>query len=116
MINKKFKKGEKAIAISNSTMCSNDELVVVSVGKKYITCQPYEYSYGRKYKFDINTLLREDWSIYKLYHSIEEYEEEKQFLEKIQKFKNDLLYGKITNEELVKFCQIHEEYLQTGKL
>ena len=116
MVNKEFKKGEKVIAISNSTRCGNDELVVVSIGKKYITCQAYGYGSRRKYRFDINTLLREDWSIYKLYHSIEEYEEEKQFLEKMKKFKNDLLYGKITNEELVKFCQIHEEYLQTGKL
>lgn len=62
-----FVKGQKAWVHSKSERYSDYETTVISVGKKYITCQQQE-SYPKQ-KFDVGTLTDVDWSNYVLYEN-----------------------------------------------
>lgn len=60
-----LKKGQKAWVHSKSERQNDYETTVISVGKKYITCQRQEFF--PKQKFDVKTLIDVDWSNYVLY-------------------------------------------------
>lgn len=73
-----FKKGDEVIAISSDPRNPNEKMVVESVGKLYITCFPLVggEKMGRPIRFSKETLIREDWSCFQLYHSEEEHQNE----------------------------------------
>lgn len=74
MKTKEFIKGQTAYVHSRSERQSSYETTVVSIGKKYITCQQRD-GYPKQ-RFDKETFIDNDWSNYVLYHSKEEYEHE----------------------------------------
>ena len=77
-----FTKGESAYVASSDSRQSGFECTIISLGKKYITV---ENKYGRKYKFNNDdTLICEDWSIYRLYKSEDDWKKDESKKEKLR--------------------------------
>lgn len=104
-----FKVGERVIAISKNPKNPHEEMQVVKSGSKFITCIAIlgEALIGREVKFSKDNLIREDWSSYELYHSVEEYQYEKRRLLKIENFKRELC--NYSEEEIELFREIHNK-------
>lgn len=115
-----FVRYERVIAHSDDTRQNDEELIVVSVGKKWITCRAIfsngEMSFYDE-KFNASTRERDKRTGYKLYHNKEEYLEE----EKRQKIKRDLrlelenTIWSFSLEEMLFFKEIHETGLDEWK-
>ena len=61
-------KGQKVYVGSDDSRQNGFDTTVVSVGNKFITVVD---NYGRKYRFDKESLWCNDWSIYHLYESLD---------------------------------------------
>ena len=106
----KFVKGEHAIAHSEFMRDRDDKMVVVGVGAKYITCIFEGYEDGPKIRFYNDEIrAREDWTSYRLYHSLEEIEQEKENDELRKKFKRDAEYFFFSIEEIKQIYEIHNK-------
>lgn len=120
-MNKKYVKGEIVIAhgeYNNQSRYPDYRLMVVSVGKKHISCQPLSSDgqpLGHIEQFNIETLLLKDWSAYRLYHNEEEIKEEEKRVKMLKDFKLDLERNAYSLEELMLFKEIHELGIEKWK-
>lgn len=105
-----FVKGEHAISHSEFERDRDDKMVVVSVGAKYITCIFEGHEDGPKIKFYNDEIqARKDWTSYRLYHSLEEVEEEKKNNELRKKFRHDAEHSFFSIEEVKQIYEIHNK-------
>lgn len=109
-----LKKGDRGLEISTSFAPRDQKyirnMVVVSIGSKYITCQPYDTKtgepYGGKVKFNNDDRLQQkDWAQWKLFLGTEkELQQDRDNYQKcmelyrdiLTKFNRDLRYEKLS--------------------
>lgn len=104
---KPFVKGEKVISYSMDKRQPNEELVVLSVGPKFITCGNPEYPYYKLRFANDGRYLREDWLSYRLVHSLEEIQAEEKYYKLILQFREDIQRKEFSLEEIELFYKIH---------
>ena len=119
MVNKEFKKGDKVYVHARDSRERDEEMIVVSAGKKWITCNPLKgdgtpWEYGG-IQFDAETLNEKNYSRHELYHSKEEYEEKLRTSALQSDLCRALEYGKYSLEELLLFREIHETGVEKWK-
>ena len=91
-----FVRGQKVYVSSSDNRQKGFDAVVTSVGRVYITVSD---DYGRKYRFDRQTLICDDWSIYQLEESRESYEKRKEKETKISYIiRNENFLSKVLSE------------------
>ena len=88
---KPFVKGEHVVAHADESRQPDENMIVVSVGRKYISCAHESRPYGAVTKFDNDApyYFRSDWHTYRLYHSLEDIEAEKKEKELRKTFRFD---------------------------
>lgn len=109
-----FVKGEHVVACSTDPRQNHEKMIVTSIGKKYITCKCLKsddsdetYNYG--YRFGIDNLIRDDWSIYRLFHTIEDYNKYVLAEKKSQELIRSMQYNEFSFEELQLLDIIHQK-------
>ena len=111
---KPFVKGEHVVACTSDPRQKHEKMIVTSIGKKYITCKclkgdDSDETYDQAYRFGIDNLIREDWSIYTLFHSIEDYNKYVLAEKKTQELIRGMQYQEYSLEELLLFDIIHKK-------
>ena len=105
---KDIKKGDSVYVYSDT---QNDfDGIVISVGSKYITIQ--EGTYRRKWRFDKETHICEDWSVYTLFASKEDADKflERREKERFVKHEIDFATRNMTDEEFDTIYNIIKKY------
>lgn len=111
-MNKEFKKGERVYVHSEDTRDKSYEAIITSVGRKYITCNQIwggdgsVSDYGDK--FDIEHLRRVDYGSFYLYHSVDDFNKEREAKETKIELINKMNRSNFSLEELKTFMEIHE--------
>ena len=103
---KDIKKGDSVYVYSDT---QNDfDGILVSVGSKYITVQDS----GRKWRFDKETRICEDWSVYTLFASKEDADKFLERREKERFVKHEIVFAtrNMTDEEFDTIYSIIKKY------
>ena len=91
-----FVRGQKVYVSSSDDRNEGFDAVVTSVGRVYITVSD---DYVHKYRFDSQTMVCADWSIYELEESRELYAKRKEMENKLSYIKrNENLLCKVLSE------------------
>ena len=108
-MSKEIKKDDNVYVHSEDKRNRSFEGVVTSIGSKFITVTE---SSGRKWRFRRNTLICEEWSIYRLYKDKEDADNAEQRKEQEKFIIREISYAlrKVTNEEFDTMYNIIKKY------
>jgi hypothetical protein len=113
---KPFVKGEHVIACTTDKRDRHINMLVVSIGKKYITCKELRGDgddvYDYPVRFDIDTHVKSDYSSHTLYHTLEDFENEQKAQKMCHELSLSFRYGNFTLEEVLLLKKIRENGLK----